>query len=260
MSGVDKPGPTSGRRSFRDRGAGAAGHGHGGPSSERWLLTYADMITLLLVLFIVLFALSKINQAKYRQFVASVSNAKIVGDSVVNGNSSTPSFGAAPLSATPSQLKQIEKSLTKALQTKGLLHDVTLNSSSAGLVVGLVADSSFFTTDSAQLTGLGLQIVDTAGGVINKAPNDVDVAGYTDNQPITGGPYADNWALSAARSVSVVERLTMTDGVDPTHVITLGYGQFHPVVPNSSSANQAENRRVNIVIKPLTASSSGGTA
>ena len=68
-------------------------------SQERWLLTYADMITLLLVLFIVLFALSKINQAKYRQFQQSVSHVKLVGSSVAHGSTSVPSRGPAPLSA-----------------------------------------------------------------------------------------------------------------------------------------------------------------
>jgi chemotaxis protein MotB len=251
---------TSGRRSFRERGSGNDGHGHGGPSSERWLLTYADMITLLLVLFIVLFALSKINQAKYRQFVQSVNSGKIVGDSVVNGNSTTPSFGSAPLSPLPAQLKQIEKALTKALNQHGLLHSVSLKQTSQGLVIGLVSDSTFFLTDSAQLSVQGLSIIDTSGSVIAKYGNSVDVAGYTDNQPITGGPYQNNWALSAARSVAVVERLTTVDGVDPTKVVSLGYGQYHPVVPDSSPANQAQNRRVNIIIKPSGQSpTTGGT-
>jgi chemotaxis protein MotB len=74
------------------------------------------------------------------------------------------------------------------------------------------------------------------------------VAGYTDDQVITGGPYADNWALSAARSSTVVERLTTIDGVDPERVVAIGYGQYHPVVPDTSAAAQAENRRVNIVV------------
>ena len=131
---------------------------------------------------------------------------------------------------------------------KGLLGDVTISIDASGLVEGLVADSTFFLTDSAQLSPLGDEIVDTSGHVLDSYPNNVDVAGYTDDQPITGGPYFNNWALSAARSSTVVERLTTIDGVNPERVVAIGYGQYHPVAPNTSAAGQAENRRVNIVV------------
>jgi chemotaxis protein MotB len=138
--------------------------------------------------------------------------------------------------------------LSHALALKGLLGDVTLTIDASGLVEGLVADSTFFLTDSAQLSPLGEEIVDTSGHVLDSYPNNVDVAGYTDDQVITGGPYANNWALSAARSSTVVERLTTIDAVNPERVVAIGYGQFHPVVPNTSAAAEAENRRVNIVV------------
>jgi chemotaxis protein MotB len=213
-------------------------------------LTYADMITLLLVLFIVLFALSKINQAKYRQFQQSVSHVKLVGTSVVHGKTATASRGSKPLSpaAATARLRQIEQALTHALALKGLLGDVTITIDASGLVEGLVADSTFFVTDSAQLSPLGEEIVDTSGHVLDTYPNNVDVAGYTDDQQITGGPFANNWALSAARSSTVVERLTTIDAVNPERVIAIGYGQYHPVVPNTSPVAEAENRRVNIVV------------
>jgi chemotaxis protein MotB len=225
---------------------------HHEANQERWLLTYADMITLLLVLFIVLFALSKINQAKYRQFQQSVSHVKLVGTSVAHGSVSAASRGRAPLSPATDHLRQIEQVLTHALAQKGLLGDVTVTIDASGLVEGLVADSTFFVTDSAQLSPLGDEIVDTSGRVLDSYPNDVDVAGYTDDRPITGGPFANNWALSAARSSTVVERLTTIDDVDPDRVVVIGYGQYHPVASNASAAGQAENRRVNIVVSRQT--------
>jgi chemotaxis protein MotB len=235
------------RRTVRTRRSAEVEHHD--TSQERWLLTYADMITLLLVLFIVLFALSKINQAKYRQFQQSVSHVKLVGTSVVHGATSTASRGPAPLAAAATaRLRQIEQALTHALTLKGLLGDVTIKIDSSGLVEGLVADSTFFVTDSDQLSPLGEEIVDTSGHVLDSYPNNVDVAGYTDDQQITGGPFANNWALSAARSSTVVERLTTIDAVNPDRVVAIGYGQYHPVVPNSSPAAEAENRRVNIVV------------
>jgi chemotaxis protein MotB len=239
---------TASRRSVRGRRDAVVEHHD--MSQERWLLTYADMITLLLVLFIVLFALSKINQAKYRQFQQSISHVKLVGTSVVHGKTSVASKGPAPLSAAAAtaRLRQIEQALTRALQSKGLLGDVTITIDASGLVEGLVADSTFFVTDSAQLSLLGEEIVDTSGHVLDSYSNNVDVAGYTDDQQITGGPFANNWALSAARSSTVVERLTTIDAVNPERVVAIGYGQYHPVVPNTSAAAEAENRRVNIVV------------
>jgi chemotaxis protein MotB len=180
-----------------------------------------------------------------------VSHIKLVGSSVAHGSTTVPSRGRAPLSASSSRLRQIEHVLSHALAVKGLLGDVTLTIDASGLVEGLVADSTFFLTDSAQLSPLGDEIVDTSGHVLDSYPNNVDVAGYTDDQVITGGPFANNWALSAARSSTVVERLTTIDGVNPQRVVAIGYGQYHPVVPNTSAAAQAENRRVNIVVSRL---------
>jgi chemotaxis protein MotB len=246
---MSKPNPAPAGRASRSRNHHHdAAHGDG---QERWLLTYADMITLLLVLFIVLFALSKINQAKYREFQESVADDRVVGDSMVHGSSPTPSRGPRPLSAaTPAdQLKGIEKALAHALKERGMLNDVTLSINASGLVEGLVADSAFFQVDSAQLSPLGQQIVDTSGHVLSRYANDVDIAGYTDDQAITGGPFADNWELSAARSTSVVERLTQVDTVAPQRVVALAYGQYHPQVANTTPAALAQNRRVNIVVK-----------
>jgi chemotaxis protein MotB len=244
--------PTSGkgggslRRASRRSGGG---HGDEEMSSERWLLTYSDMITLLLVLFIVLFALSRIDQAKFREFKQSVSHA--VKSSTAHGKTTVH----AKLAATPkpdNRLQKIKEELAQALTKEGLLGDVTLSINGSGLVEGLVADSTFFVTNSAVLSPVGEEIVDTSASVLRGNPNAIEVAGYTDNQPITGGIYANNWALSAARATTVVIRMTGSDAVNPNQVVLLGYGQYHPLVPNTSAAGQAQNRRINIVVSPTT--------
>jgi chemotaxis protein MotB len=252
---MSKPALPPVRRAGRARRHRAEAHSD---NNDRWLLTYADMITLLLVLFIVLFALSKIDEAKYKEFEESVTDDRVIGNSVVHGTTTHPPHGARTTAVAPSedQLRAIEKALSQALAERGMLNDVTLSINSSGLVEGLVADSTFFQVDSANLSPLGQQIVDTSGGVLARYSNDVDVAGYTDNQAITGGPYANNWELSAARATSVLERLTLVDAVAPQRVVALAYGQYHPVVPNTSPAAQAQNRRVNIVVKRQPSSTS----
>jgi chemotaxis protein MotB len=240
--------PTKGGRSSGRARGGRGGHQeHEEGNNERWLLTYSDMITLLLVLFIVLFAISQISQAKFREFKQSVSHAVLShtphGTTKAHTTSSTK---AQPVN----QLAAIKAQLTTALNSEGLLGDVTLSINASGLVEGLVADSTFFTLNSAQLSAVGTQVVDTSAGVLKSYPNAIEVAGYTDDQPITGGPYANNWELSAARATTVVIRMTGTDALNPAQVVLLGYGQYHPLVPNTSAAAQAQNRRVNIVISP----------
>jgi chemotaxis protein MotB len=205
------------------------------------------MITLLLVLFIVLFALSRIDQAKFREFKQSVSHAVL--SRTPKGPTKVQTHVAAK--STPvNRLQEIKQQLSAALNSKALLGDVTLTINSSGLVEGLVADDTFFSTNSADLSAVGEEIVDTSAGVLRDYPNAIEVAGYTDDQPITGGPYANNWDLSAARATTVVVRMTETDSVNAGQVVLLGYGQYHPLVPNTSPAAQAQNRRVNIVISP----------
>lgn len=218
-----------------------------GASEDRWLLTYSDMITLLLVLFIVLFAISKVDQAKFREFKQSVTKAVLTHTPHGTVTNSPPTKKTVP---APTRLATIEKELANALREEGLLRDVTLHVTASGLVEGLVADSTFFVTNSAALSPVGIEIVDTSAGVLRQFPNAIDVAGYTDNRPITSGPFANNWALSAARATTVVVRMTENDRVNPGQLVILGYGQYHPVVPDTSPQNQAENRRVNIVVSP----------
>jgi chemotaxis protein MotB len=203
------------------------------------------MITLLLVLFMVLYAISTVNQAKFKEFKQSVTNTKLFRTPHGTTNAATNSQATQA-----TRLTSIEKALSGALRAKGLLQDVTFDMTSQGLVEGLVGDSTFFVSNSATLSATGYQIVDTSAAVLKSYNNAVEVAGYTDNRPISGGPFADNWALSAARAAAVVVRMSTSDGVNPTQLTLLGYGQYHPVASNSTPSGQAQNRRVNIVVSP----------
>jgi chemotaxis protein MotB len=206
------------------------------------------MITLLLVLFIVLFALSSIDHAKFHEFKQSVTRAILT--QTPHGTTKAKSKAKSSAQAA-AQLGKIERELSAALNRRGLLKDVVFNVNASGLIEGLVADSTFFLSNSSMLSSVGVEIVDTSAGVLKNYKNAIEVAGFTDNEPITnGGPYTNNWALSAARATSVVVRMTQFDRVNPRQVVILGYGQYHPVVANTSPLHQAQNRRVNIVISP----------
>jgi len=234
--------------SGRTRSRGTPAGDHGEENSERWLLTYADMITLLFVLFIVLFALSKVNEAKYRQFQESLRENKIVGVSIVKGTTVVAPRGPQPLNPSPEQLHQIAAQIAKALAKAHLTTSVSLSVTSQGLVEGLVNGSTFFQTDSAQLSPQGAMVVDISAKVISQHPASIEVAGYTDNQPITGGPFHNNWDLAAARATTVVDEMTASSPIDPSRVVAVSYGQYHPVTSDGTPAGQAQNRRVNIIV------------
>jgi chemotaxis protein MotB len=249
-------------------------------NSERWLLTYADMITLLLALFIVLFAISTVNQKKFLALALGLkqtfnpkpgilpsSNGLLSQASLIQsagsqmtvshpsleqqaespstaGLGSTAGTGSVPSAA----LQKLQKQLTAALKTKGLSAAVTMQLTSRGLVVQVLADKAFFQTGSADLGSQGDAVVDAVASVLSSDNYSVDVEGYTDNQPLNGGPYNSNEELSAVRAVNVVLRLSQVDGINIDRLAATGYGASHPQAPNTTPANMALNRRIDMVV------------
>jgi chemotaxis protein MotB len=247
-------------------------------NEERWLLTYADMITLLLALFIVLFAVSTISTKKFEAlalgFKQSFSpNPGVLPSSngVMEYDSLTPTAGPRQVqqhpsittptkqaSATPAktalspsaeaQLQTINQQILKAAQNNNLSGVLSTSFSTRGLVVQILTDKVFFASDSADLGPEGEAVIDSVATVLKTTGNNMDVEGYTDDQPITGGPYTSNEELSAVRAASVATRLTEQDGIDPNRLAATGFGDTDPLVPNDTPANRALNRRIDIVI------------
>jgi chemotaxis protein MotB len=307
----------------RPRKRHGEGHEEEGPSAERWLLTYADMITLLMVLFIVLFALGQTDIRKFNAFkdsfhwISSSQNETPPGGpgvlsqpsaialteqnpfaqlTAANANSSTgeqtigqmasgrqakgqdhagnQSQGAtksaqqaqgathagqqsqanaelAKLLRGPNESKDLaeaEAAIEKALAKLGLANDVTFTRNARGLVVSILTDKILFPTDSAQLQPEGVRIVTAMAPVLAVLPNQIDIEGDTDDVPIHGGPYQNNWALSAMRAVAVVDDLIDYHGIDPGRLQATGNGDTRPLVANNTSQHRSENRRVEIVI------------
>ena len=279
-----------------------------GASAERWLLTYADMITLLMVLFIVLFAMGQTDIRKFNAFKDSFhelsaqsqanappggpgvlsqpsaialleqnpyarldsSSATSAGGKQENGENSSgqqpngqsqagqdpnnlPSESVADQSAKGAAAEKIALNkallaMEKALEKAGLASEVQFTFDQRGLVVTILTNQILFPLDSAQLQPEGVKIINAIAPVLAALPNQIDVEGDTDNQQITGGPYASNWALSAARAVAVVQDLISDDGIDPARLEATGNSDTRPVVPNNNAQHRAENRRVEIVI------------
>lgn len=247
---------------------------HGEENAERWLLTYADMITLLLALFIVLFAMSSINQRKFLAFEmgltatfnpSAITKAGSIGllnqtsltQSAQPNSANVSTIGKGAMSANQKQLSQIAQKVEAALSKKHLQGAASVAISRTGVIVQVLADKAFFATDSAALGQVGDTVVDTIAGVVRKDPNNLVVEGYTDNVPITGGPYNSNWELSAVRAANVANRLNVIDGIAASRVSAQGYGQTHPLDSNATAAGRAQNRRIDVTILSLGGGSNG---
>lgn len=248
-------------------------------NAERWLLTYADMITLLLALFIVLFAVSTINSKKFLALALGLQqtfnpNPGVLPSSngVLQNASLTPTAGKSDGSSTgitttttttvppnpattlptalPGQqsLGTIQAQIDQALAAKGLGATATTAETAQGLVIQILSDHVFYASDIASLNGTGNEVVDTVASVLSADTNDIEVEGFTDTAPIYGGPYTSNMQLSAERAVNVAVRLYSVDGISQSRLAVVGNGPNDPVVPNSSPANMAQNRRVDIVV------------
>jgi chemotaxis protein MotB len=224
----------------------------GGPSMERWLLTYADMITLLMIFFIMMYVISNVNSQKFQQL------ANILGSVFGNQGSIMPSAGNSILqeqanvssgsiaSADIAQMNQIRAQLEKYFQMKGLAGRVSVQMEERGLVISL-QDTMLFDSGSAVLTPDARNIIAEVGKNLQSLPNFILVEGNTDNLPIHNAEFPSNWELSSARATNVVQDLILC-GVTPERLSATGYGEYRPQVLNDSDEHRQMNRRVDIVI------------
>jgi chemotaxis protein MotB len=262
----------------------AAAHEEEHENHERWLITYADMITLLMVLFVVLFSIGQVDLAKFQALKHSLANSlggPVKPNPVVTGGAGVLASGSqisgavpdgsgslgAPISATQADIafvrvraaeqttfNNVAQQISQALAAKGLQHTVTFRQEVRGLVVTVVTDNVLYPVGSAQLQSEGRTVLDTIAPVLAGLPNDIAIEGHTDNQPIIGGgPYPTNWELSTARATSVLRYLIDIHHLEPSRLSAAGYADTRPLVPNTSPANQAVNRRVEIVVLSQTA-------
>ena len=217
---------------------------------SRWLLTYADMITLLLALFIILFSISTINKVKLQRLVHDISGGFNSTDAINN-----PPEGAGLDKAQGSQdLKKEQEVLQSYIQQKNLQKQVTVTQTSQGLVVSLLTDRALYDSGSANLRPQTEGLLDQVGNVLRRTNPEIRVEGYTDNVPINTAAYPTNWELSAARAAGVTRYLVDHEHINPSKISLAGYGEFRPKHENASDVGRQLNRRVDIVILNANAS------
>src|SRR3954453_11326967 len=241
---------------------------------ERWLITYADMITLLMVLFIVLFAIGQTDLKKFNQLKNSLNNSlggKNPSPAIEGGtgnldgrdNSINPGLNLGQAAALALQEKQAhdaavaaenntlqtaENQIKDALTAHGLGDSANFKLESRGLVVTIVTDQVLFDLGSADLRSGGTAVLDGMADALASLPNQISIEGHTDNRPIHSSLFATNWELSTARATSVLRYLTGSKGIAPNRISAAGYADQRPLVPNDSDPHRSQNRRVEVVV------------
>lgn len=225
---------------------------------ERWLLTYSDLITLLMIFFVVMYALSSVNARKFEAVALSLSKAMGGGQSMMNepGASFIPGSPGSSLGQDldipidmeeENNLERIRRELQAYIDENGLNGKVTVNLEERGVVLSF-QDVALFPLGSADLTQDARNLIGAMGQILKKAPHYLRVEGHTDDLPINTARYPSNWELSVARSTSVVQELINELKLAPELLSAAGYGEFRPKVPNETANSRQQNRRVDIVV------------
>src|SRR3954447_16418237 len=272
-------------RGGRKRRGPAADH----ENEERWLLTYADMITLLMALFMVMFSIANVNKPKLESLSQSLQEAfsgKILPAAKSSQQSGakekpqrpsttppipaiTPLVSDASRQQAQAQVRQeqddfqrIKHDVDQYAKSHGLSSKIQSTITQRGLVIRLLTDKVLFDSGQAQLKPQAGPLLDQVAKLLQLAPgHDVMVEGHTDSVPIRGSVYPTNWELSTARASRVV-RYLVEHGARSFRMGASGYAALHPIASNSTAAGRSRNRRVEIVLlrsKDGAASEQGGS-
>jgi len=231
-------------------------------NSERWMVSYADFVTLLFAFFVVMYAISSVNEGKYRVLSSALVNAFRSGTNITivttppTGGANTlvqvptlpiakavrsnaPLQEQAKLGSLASDMRRVMSPLVKNGQ-------VNITQTARGVVIE-IKDSALFPTGQAQPAPGSIAMLTQVAALLNHVDNPVSVEGFTDNVPISTPTYPSNWELSAARAGSVV-RLFQENGVAPQRLVAVGRAENQPVSSNDSPDGRARNRRVSITV------------
>src|SRR6059058_82507 len=245
-------------------------------SEDRWLLTYADMITLLMALFMVLFSITSVNKSKLE--VLSKTLQEAFSGKVLPGGQSIRDTGADPKSvssptanppipaittvvaqaASPSaaaarlkeqeDFRRLKRQIDQYAREKGIQSKVQTVIAQRGLVIRLLTDRVLFDSGLAELKPAATPVLSKVGEILRKERiHQVMVEGHTDTVPISGSVFPTNWELSTARASRVV-RFLIGAGVQSHRLSAAGYSALHPIATNLTAAGRSRNRRVEIVL------------
>ncbi len=217
------------------------------PDNSKWLTTFNDLITLLMVFFVMLFAMGNLDVSRFHHFQNALQSA--VG--VLNPGQNAPVGIISENQNAPSQISPVEQhAADQTAEISGLENTRGLEAEYTKRGIQLTLnDELLFTSGSARLTHQGNALLDRVARIIGPLNRLVRVEGHTDNVPISTNRYPSNWELSTARAVQVVKYLHVYGGIPAQHLSAAGYGASKPRESNDSEMGRSKNRRVEIILK-----------
>lgn len=206
---------------------------------ERWLVSYADFVTLLFAFFVVMYSVSHVNEAKYEELSNTLSE-------LFSQQNPQVSEGEAVEEKRVVSLPAIEADIDEKLAQLIEQGAITVTSNDQWLQVSL-NNAILFEPGSVTPSQQAKTIMADIAGVLRGTKNPINVEGFTDNVAIQTEQFPSNWQLSAARAAAIVQ-LLVSGGVSPEQLSAIGYGEFKPIADNASAAGRAQNRRVSLMI------------
>ncbi len=276
-------------------GGGHGGGGHGGGhkhheeheeheehvNHEAWVIPYADMLTLLMVMFLALFATGRVDMEKFKKLAENLKqdfggNTEMVslegggsGDISLEGGAGiftgavTPTVGGEPTQMQIEQARQeyekkaagealeklqgFEQTLTGKATLAGFSDNLLVSLEGRGMVVTVLSDEVLFRPGSAALEPAGFTVLGVVAEALRSIPNSIVIEGHTDSRPISNNRFQSNWELSTARATTVLQYF-LSAGVSQDRLAASGYGETRAVADNATAEGQAKNRRVEIVV------------
>ncbi|QSS99263.1 flagellar motor protein MotB [Pontibacillus sp. ALD_SL1] len=238
--------------------------------APKWMVTFSDLMTLILVFFILLFSMSQIDKEKFEavaesfrsraifDFNPSIVESEHPADEKDDNQQDISEFESEEkedvnkdmetgATDTKDSLNKLVTEVETFLENNDLTEKITANRTERGVVLTL-QEQVLFNTAEAEIISTGQPFLKKVGQLLNNIPNYVKVEGHTDNRPISNYRFPSNWELSAARASGVIRYLAQETAVDSARFTAVGYGDTRPLVPNDSEENWRKNRRVEIVI------------
>ncbi len=220
-------------------------------NSDRWLLTYADMITLLTAFFLMLYAMSVMSKGKFAQVASSLR-----GGFNASANASPSSVGVGTRTTqigilSEGQYKKYQETvsdLSRFVEQQNWKDRVQVKSDNRGIIISLASDALLFERGKAGVRSQASDLLIKVGKIVAAVPNKVQIEGHTCDLPIKTAQFPSNWELSAARAAAILRVFSEGQGVEPKRFIAAGFAATRPIQPNVSDRKRSSNRRVDIVI------------
>ncbi|UFJ41179.1 flagellar motor protein MotB [Brevibacillus humidisoli] len=242
-------------------------HQHEEHIDETWLIPYADLLTLLLALFIVLFASSKLDAQKFDQLVQSLKVAFNGGTGFFQSPNPMPAPPNAPVPTVEMkhvqtkeeqeqerkfqqetrELQKLKEQLDNYIEQNGLKDKLETKITDLGLLITIL-DNALFDSGSAVVRPEARHLAAEISKLLEPQPREVTVAGHTDNVPINTREFPSNWELSSKRALNFMKILLENEKLDPRKFSATGYGEYRPIASNDTAEGRAQNRRVEVSI------------